>query len=216
MDLPKGSESYGEGEHCLVFLPGFMCTPAMYRALLRPVADAGARVVVPLPTRPGPKALLGRITPAEEADSLTALLTELRAAHGGLWLGGHSRGGFIAWLASAAVDLDGLLLVDPVGGGGPPWATPEPPPARSFRVPPLVIGLGAGDGTRCAPKGRNHHVFAAAAPGCRHEVIADAGHADVLDGWSERLGGLMCSAGSDPHAVRARVAELLVDAVRPG
>jgi hypothetical protein len=211
VDLPPGSQSYGEGDRCLVFVPGFLVAATAYRSLLSPVAAAGARVVVPQLTRPGPAALAGRVPPAHEADRLLQIISGLRGPHDRLWIGGHSRGGLVAWLASAAVDPDGLVLVDPVSGGGPPWAPVAPLPARTFQESPVVIGLG--DGGRCAPADRGHRVFASAAPGCTHIVIPDAGHADVLDGRSARLGRVLCAPGVDPAATRRAVTELLVTSV---
>jgi hypothetical protein len=211
VDLPPGSQSYGDGDRCLVFVPGFLVAATAYRTLLSPVAAAGARVVVPQLTRPGPAALSGRVPPEHEADRLVQIIAGLRRSQDRLCIGGHSRGGLVAWLTSAAVDPDVLVLVDPVSGGGPPWAPAAPLPARRFRTPPVVIGLG--DGGRCAPADRGHRVFAAAAPGCTHVVIASAGHADVLDGRSPRLGRALCGPGADPAATRGAVSELLVTSV---
>jgi pimeloyl-ACP methyl ester carboxylesterase len=195
-------------DRCVVFLPGFMATPAMYRSLLAPLAEAGVRVVVPMLTRPGPALLVGRVRPDDEAAQASSVVRSERAAGRAVWLGGHSRGGFVAWLAAAEADPERLLLVDPVAGGGPPWASPGPLPARSFRRPPLVVGLGRGG--RCAPAGRNHDVFAAAAPGCEHVVIPRAGHADVLEGCAGRA---LCGPGGAPAATRSQVATLLIRAV---
>jgi hypothetical protein len=192
-----------------VFVPGFLTAPQAYRSLLAPVAAAGVRVVVPLLARPGPAALLGRVTPEAEAVLLRAIVDDLRPSHQDVWVGGHSRGGLVSWLAAGSMRVDGVILVDPVSGGGPPWAPVEPLPPANFPSPPVVIGLG--DGGRCAPADRSHRAFAAAAPGCRHVVVPDAGHADVLDGWWARLGGLVCSRGADPDAARRAVAQLLVE-----
>lgn len=211
MDLPAGSQSYGSGERCLVFVPGFLAVPASYRSLLAPVAAIGVRVVVPLLTRPGPAALLGRVSPEKEAARLAPMVAGLRCPRGTLWIGGHSRGGLVAWLASASVDPDGVLLVDPVSGGGPPWAAPDPLPPRRFRCPLVVVGLG--EGGRCAPAGRGHRVFADAAPDCVHVVVPGAGHADVRDGWSARLGAILCPRGADPAAARAAVSDLLIASI---
>ena len=196
---------------CLVFLPGFMATPAMYRSLLAPLADGGVRVVVPMLTRPGPASLLGRVRPDDEAARAASVVRSEREAGLRVWLGGHSRGGLLAWLAAADAEAERLLLVDPVAGGGPPWASPEPLPARSLPRPPLVVGLGQGG--RCAPAGRDHEVFAVATPGCEHVVIPGAGHADVLDGGAGRLGRVLCGHGPDPVAVRSEVTALLASAV---
>ena len=82
MDLPAGSQSYGSGERCLVFVPGFLAVPASYRSLLAPVAAIGVRVVVPLLTRPGPAALLGRVSPEKEAARLAPMVAGLRCPAG--------------------------------------------------------------------------------------------------------------------------------------
>jgi pimeloyl-ACP methyl ester carboxylesterase len=196
---------------CVVFLPGFMATPAMYRSLLAPLADGGVRVVIPMVTRPGPALLLGRVRPDDEAARVVSIVRREREAGRRVWLGGHSRGGLVAWLAAADADPERLLLVDPVAGGGPPWASPEPLPARSFRRGPLVVGLG--EGGRCAPAGRNHEVFAATAPGCDHVVVPGAGHADVLDPRPARLGRALCGGSGDGARARALVGGHLVAAV---
>ncbi len=188
-----------------------MVAPPAYRSLLTPVAAAGVRIVVPMLTRRGPAALAGMVPPQHEAARLASVIAELRRSYATLSVGGHSRGGLVAWLASAAVDPDGLVLVDPVSGGGPPWARAAALTARRFRTPPVVIGLGAGG--RCAPVDRGHRVFSDAAPGCLHVVIPHASHADVLDGRSARLYGLLCSPGADPAATRRAVTELLITSV---
>jgi pimeloyl-ACP methyl ester carboxylesterase len=192
---------------CLLFVPGFMVPPAAYRTLLTPVADAGYHVVVPSLAGHGPRMLLGRTPPEHEAAAALDVIDTLVGA-GWLALAGHSRGGLVAWLAAARRRPDRLVLVDPVAGGGPPWADVAPLAEAPVGLAPLVIGCGLGGA--CAPDERNHEVFAAAAPSCTHAVLEDAGHADMLDGRVGAVGRRVCRAGSDPAAVRDRIARLLV------
>lgn len=191
----------------LVFLPGFMVSPTAYRALLTPLADQGWRVLVPALYRRGPAALVGRVPPATEAGRAAALIETVSADRGPCPVGGHSRGGYAAWLAAARVPVAGLLLVDPVSGGGPPWARPTPPTPPAHPVATLVVGTALGG--RCAPAGRNHEQFAASTS-ATHVVVPDCGHADVLDDRWARLGRHLCGGGDDPAAARARVAEALL------
>jgi pimeloyl-ACP methyl ester carboxylesterase len=201
----------------LVFCPGFLVAPAAYAALLGPVADRGIRVVVPRLVRPGPRLLLGGVSPATEADRAAAVVASVRDAAAGtapVWIGGHSRGGGVAWIVAATgrVPVAGVVVVDPVAGGGPPWiraATPDPLPTG---LPALV--LGAAIGGRCAPTGRNHVAFATAAPHATHVVVPDCGHADVLDDAAARRGRRLCGGGSDPARARRVVAGRIGDAVR--
>jgi pimeloyl-ACP methyl ester carboxylesterase len=199
VELPSGSLVLGAPTpRRLLFLPGFAIRPAAYRRFLAPVADAFGQVVVPsvssLLT-----ATVGRSSPEQEAAHVVAISQALVAEGVEPWLGGHSRGGLVAWLATAiaAAEPAGLVLVDPVGGGGPPWARPVPLPPTAFAGPALVLGCALGG--RCAPEGRNHDVFAAALPHCRHTVVADCGHADMLEGPMGRLGRLACTHGPDPE-----------------
>jgi len=202
----------------LVFCPGFLVAPQAYTALLGPIADRGYRVVVPRLVRPGPRLLLGGVPIAAEAERAAAVVAALAGAGAGpVWIGGHSRGGAVAWaVAAGPTPVAGVVVVDPVAGGGPPWAgAPAPPPLPDGR-PALVVG--AAIGGRCAPAGRNHLRFAAAAPQAEHVVVADCGHADVLDDRSARRGRRLCGGGTDPARARATVAERIaafLDAAGP-
>lgn len=213
MSLPSGSLDLGAGATCVVFVPGFLTRPGAYRSLLGPLAAADVRVVVPLLHAPGPAVLLGRVTPDDDAARLVVLAGRLRAQHDAVWLAGHSRGGMVAWTAAATVEANGLALVDPVAGGGPPWTAPPALSPHRGDHPVVVIGLG--DGGRCAPPDRGHRVFAAAAPGCTYVVLPGAGHADVLDGPQGRLGGALCGPGTDPAATTRAATHLLRSAIAP-
>ncbi len=201
-----------------VFCPGFLVAPGAYAALLGPVADRGFRVVVPRLARPGPRLLLGGVPISAEATRAAAVVGAV-AGPGPVWIGGHSRGGAVAWTVAAAglAPVAGVVVVDPVAGGGPPWAgAPAPAPLPDGR-PALV--LGAAIGGRCAPAGRNHRCFAAAAPQAEHMVVADCGHADVLDDRTARRGRRLCGGGTDPARARAvaadRIATFLAAAEPP-
>jgi pimeloyl-ACP methyl ester carboxylesterase len=214
VDLPTGSLELGTARRGhLLFLAGFMTAPRAYTSLLAPVAATGIHVVVPRLARRGLRVLTGRYGPDDEAGDAIALARRLGAENPGpLWLGGHSRGGLVAWLAATSIEPLGIVLVDPVSGGGGPRAAPEPPPRRTLHCPCLVVGCALGG--RCAPAGRNHDEFARVAAGCTHVVVPDCGHADMLDGVDARLGRLACGHGQDPAAARAAISALLVDALR--
>ena len=191
----------------LVFVTGFVISPYAYTALLAPLAAAGHRVVVPRLYRRGPRVLVGACSPGAEAVA-AADVVDLVRGDTPVVLGGHSRGGFVAWLAAAQTGVDGLVVVDPVTGGGPPWARPGPPPPAPV-APTLIIGAALGG--RCAPAGRNHEQLAAAAPDATHVVVDDCGHVDMLDGTDARLGRRVCGSGRDPDAARTRITTLLRD-----
>lgn len=214
VDLPTGSLDLGTARRGhLLFLAGFAVAPRAYTSLLAPVADAGLQVVVPKLYRRGLRVMTGRYSPDDEATAVIAIARNLTEVGGGpVWLGGHSRGGFVAWLAAPSIEPLGLVLVDPVSGGGRPRAAPEPPPRRTIHCPCLVIGCEVGG--PCAPEGRNHAEFARVAAGCTHIVVPDCGHADMLDGVDARLGHLACGHGRDPAANRAAITALIVDALQ--
>lgn len=206
LDLGSGARG------TLVFVTGFLVTPEAYRALLTPLGDDGYRVVVPRLSRRGPRVMFGAYRPSDEAAAAAAVVEHVRSDRG-VGLGGHSRGGFVAWLAATRVEVTALALVDPVSGGGGPWSRPAPLPVAPT-VPTLIVGAGLGG--RCAPAGRNHVQFAAAAPHARHVVVPDCGHADVLDGRDARLGRHLCAGAPDPGAARAAVSEALRGFWAPG
>lgn len=197
----------------LVFVPGFLASARSYRDFLTEMAGDAITVVAPRLHRPGILALRGRPTPRDEAARAVALVGEIRSAHqpDALWIGGHSRGGQVAWLAAdrlaaAGAGCDGIVVVDPVDGSGS--RRPEPRATSTvagFDAPTLIIG--AGTGARCAPPGRNHAAFAACAPpGVEYVVVPTLGHADILTGAPARLGRILCTSGPDPAQARSTVA----------
>ena len=189
-----------------LFLPGFACPTSAYREFLAAVHDGAGVAVHPHdPSRGLVAQVTGRSTSEAEARAVASAATAVRANGAPVLLGGHSRGGLVGDLAAATVQPDALVLIDPVSGGGPPWAKPDPLPAIGWTGPTLVLGCGKGG--HCAPEGRNHEVFAAALPGCTHAVVDDCGHADVLDGHFRTLGRLVCSRGSHPDRARTELAE---------
>lgn len=211
--LPRGSLVLGasDASECLLFAPGFMVAPPAYTALLAPVADRVGRVVVPAPDAATVTMLAGRYSAAEQAEHLVGIAHQLQHDGTVVTLGGHSRGGLVAYLAAEAVGPTALVLIDPVSGDGGPRAVPEPLPVARFECRSLVLGCGIGD--RCAPAGRNHEVFAAALAGCRHTVLPECGHADMLEGTAARLGRRLCGGGPDTERARAAVTAAILDAV---
>ncbi|MFI0432624.1 MAG: alpha/beta fold hydrolase [Candidatus Nanopelagicales bacterium] len=195
----------------LLFIPGFMTPPRAYSTLLGPLQQAGASVE--MANGHSLTALTGNYSPAQEASDVLKLVDRLSHRQP-VWLAGHSRGGQVAWRAAnlAPDRVAGLFLIDPVDGagreGGGPRAAAEP---VRFGCPATIVG--AGRGGRCAPSAVNHQTFAAALPAAHHVVIADLGHADVLDGWQRTAGRWLCGGADDPDQVRGDVAALLVAAV---
>ena len=211
MELPAGSLDLGvPGDRCLVFLPGFACPPSAYRSFLAPVALRVGRVVVLGVGSLGAQ-VTGRSTPGDEAVRTVETVDRLRADGVEVWLGGHSRGGLVAWHATPMARARGLVLVDPVSGGGPPWHAPEPPPPIEPDGPVTVIGFGLGG--RCAPAGRNHEAFAEALPAAGHVVIEDVAHADILDGPVGRFGRLTCGHVPDTEAAARSARDAVLEAL---
>lgn len=207
MELPARSLRLGGGgSSLLLFLPGFLAPPSAYRSLLAPVAAGGVEVVVPALYRPGPAVLSGRLGAGEEAERAVVLGRRLAADGRPLWIAGHSRGGLVAWMASAGLPVHGVALLDPVAGGAP-WLPPGPLPVGAATAPVLIVGCGRAG--RCAPSDRDHATFARAIGRAEVVLLADAGHADLLDGLPGRFGSLVCAVGADPARTRAGIAALL-------
>lgn len=194
-----------------MFLPGFACPPSAYRSFLAPVALRVGRVVVPPVGSLGAQ-VTGRSSAGEEAGRIVALVDLLRASGIEVWLGGHSRGALVAWHAAPMARPAGVVLVDPVSGGGPPWQAPEPPPPIEVEAPVTIIGFAVGG--RCAPEGRNHEVFAEAMPAAHRLVVHGCGHADILDGAIGRVGSLACGHGPDPASAADRARHAVLDALQ--
>lgn len=204
----------------LLLLPGFLSSPPAYDALVAPVRATGAGVVVPF-LAPGRFALLaGRYAVEDEAIDAAATVRRLVGSGSQVLLAGHSRGGQAALRAARILVADpdvrgallGLVLVDPVDGGG---RRPSVRTSTAFRT---VLGLssvvvGAGRAGPCAPEPVNHVAFADAVPDARHVVVIGMGHADILDGRERTLGRRLCGGAEDPDPARALVSALLVAAL---
>jgi pimeloyl-ACP methyl ester carboxylesterase len=211
VELPSGSLDLGvPSDRCLVFLPGFACPPRAYRSFLAPVALRVGRVVVLGVGSLGAQ-VTGRSTPGDEAVATVETVDRLRADGVEIWLGGHSRGGLVAWHATPMTRTSGLVLVDPVSGGGPPWHPPEPPPPIEPDGPVTVIGFGLGG--RCAPAGRNHEAFVEALPAATHVVVDGCGHADILEGAVGRFGRLTCGHAPDAEVATRAARGAVLDAL---
>ena len=213
--MPHGLDVGTGDERVLVLLPGFITRAGSYAGLVGPLveSDPGLRVVVPQLYGISPGVLAGRYSVAQEVQQATDLVVDLARPGVPVWLAGHSRGGQAAW--RAAEDLEqrtpvaGLVLIDPVDSAGSGSVAGRPP---RFSTDCLVIG--AGVGSRCAPGGRNHERFAAAAPRRIHATVQGCGHADVLTGRALSWGRALCAGGPDPQRARATVTALIAAHLR--
>ena len=127
-----------------------------------------------------------------------------------VWLGGHSRGGLVAWHATPMARASGLVLVDPVSGGGPPWHAPEPPPPSSPTGRSPSSGSASADG---ALPGRNHETFAEALPAAGHVVVEGVAHADILDGPVGRFGRITCGHAPDTEVAARAARDAVLEAL---
>lgn len=199
----------------LLFLPGFLASPAAYRELLDPVSGPDLTVFVPQLYFPSPRVLMGRYCVADEARAAADLVGDRQGLGVDVWLGGHSRGGQAAWIAASLLEraghpCTGLILIDPVDGAGPRSSAPKATAKVAvFGGRPLIVG--AGIGGPCAPQALNHYRFARAAPSSLHLVVADMGHADVLVGWNLTVGRRLCGGGRNPQQARRTVTDLIDD-----
>jgi pimeloyl-ACP methyl ester carboxylesterase len=207
----RAAPSAGPVDRLLVFFHGFMTSPRSYRQLLEGLAAESVVVVAPRMYRPGPAALAGRPSATEEAEMAVGLVENLRHEYQPreLWLAGHSRGGQVAWLVAASVEPDGMIVIDPVDGGGRKATRPNATAAPAvFDAATLVIGAGLGG--RCAPVAVNHERFAAVAPpDATHVVLDSMGHADLLDDRPRRAARLLCPGGDDPDRSRRELVRLM-------
>lgn len=197
----------------LFLFPGFMVPPGAYSSFVASIAEPSTRIVVAEADGSAARRLAGRVTVDHDARLLAGRARTSTAAR--VWLAGHSRGGGVVWLAARRMEAEGaavagLVLLDPVWGDGGPRATPPPLPAAP-RCPTLIVGFGVGG--PCAPVGRNHELFATAAPAARHVVVDACGHGDILDDRWARLAGVLCHHGPDRTDARAAVAALVTDFV---
>jgi pimeloyl-ACP methyl ester carboxylesterase len=207
-------------DRTLVLLPGFLSSPRAYDALVAPLAATGVQVEVPS-LAPGRLALLsGRYAVEQEGVDAAALVRRLVERGRRVVLAGHSRGGQAALRAARILVPDddvrrhllGLVLVDPVDGGGrQPSARTTTAWRTSLGVPTTVVG--AGQGGACAPEPVNHVAFADAVPDARHVVVEGLGHADMLDGAERTLGRRLCGGADDPDPGSALVGRLLLAAL---
>ena len=207
-------------DRTLVLLPGFLSSPRSYATLAGAARAAGAAAEVPS-LAPGRLALLtGRYAVEDEAADAAELVRGLVATGRRVLLAGHSRGGQAALRAARILVPDdavrdallGLVLIDPVDGGGRQPSTRTSTAWRTRLVLPTTV-VGAGHGGVCAPEPVNHVAFADALPEARHVVVEGMGHADMLDGVERTLGRRLCGGADDPDPARDVVARLLVAAL---
>jgi len=202
-------------QHRLVFLPGFILPASSYRDLLAPLVAAGCSIEVPQFYRIGPRVLLGRYTVSDEAQAAADLITPVPDET--IWLGGHSRGGHAALVASRlladrGIRVAGLLLIDPVRNGQIIPDGVEATASVGEKQPQLIVGAGLGG--RCAPTTRNHRHFAREVPRPLHVVVPDMGHADVLNGRSLAMGRRLCGGGVDPTGTRSLVTQIMTNYIQ--
>jgi acetyl esterase/lipase len=173
-------------DRVIVFFSGFMVSPWSYRSLFASIVSERTSIVAPQMYRRGPRALAGHPSAIEEAARGIRLVEHVVASRrpDEVWIGGHSRGGQVAWRVADRVRPDGVVVIDPVDG--------------------------AGLGGRCAPAAVNHDHFAAAAPpGSTHVVIPSMGHGDMLDDRPARAARRLCGGSNDPGHERRALAELI-------
>ncbi|WCJ21590.1 chlorophyllase 1 [Euphorbia peplus] len=140
-----------------------------------------------------------------------------------LCVGGHSRGGKIAYAlalgyadTSLAVKISALVGLDPVEGTSEnspilPKVLAYEPDSLNLTIPVVVIGTGLGNEPvcwlvcpACAPNGMNHDNFfdESKAPAA-HFVTSDYGHMDMLnDNINDVVGKLtvsLCKSSEDPN-----------------
>lgn len=190
-----------------------MVSPRAYSSLLAPIDGPSTQVILAEPGGSVLSRLGGRVSVAEDAERLVDLVLDRANTDEAVWLVGHSRGGGVAWLAARELEAAGsapagVVLLDPVWGDGGPRATPPPLPTPP-RCPLLIMGFGIGG--RCAPSGRNHEIFAAAAPDATKMIIANCGHGDILDEERARPARVLCGGGSDRAASRAAITNAMID-----
>lgn len=206
------TDARAEGRHLLLFVPGFLTPRDSYDALFEPIAAAGVDVTVVPPERSFMARLAGRVSIHEDAERLDELVAGVATDGTHITVGGHSRGGAVAWLAAThgvrRADIDDVILLDPVwGDGGPRWRGAPPSGMPNCRT--LIVGFGVSG--PCAPAGRNHEVFAAAAPSAEHVIVAGCGHGDILSNGAACAAGVVCRSGHDRPRARAQVSRLLLD-----
>lgn len=216
---PQASGQYA----VLLFQHGFMVESSAYEGMLRHIASHGFIVVAPQMYQPGLMALLGTPTALEEAEVASGLVewmaehlsavTGVTARVDRLAIGGHSRGGKVAWLTALqdATRFRAIIGVDPVDGrGGPagnqPRVTAEPFP---FSLPALVIGAGLNGA--CAPTGENYEQFYEASQSPAWRIVAkDYAHGDMLDESAAAASAAFCGTGADRESMRRATAGMIV------
>lgn len=199
---PTGTET-----RRLVFCRGFLLRPDGYDEMLTLVASHGVAVFAPVSHRRDPAALVGMRSPPAEAHDVGRLVSEL----GHPAIAGHSRGGQVAWLVARDHPVAGLVAIDPVARTSPRGPSSNhggKVQVAAWDAPTMIIG--ASHGGRCAPKGRNHEVFVAAAPDRARHIVAAMGHGDMLSGGARRLVRAICSGVEDPSGVPRAVGGLVV------
>jgi hypothetical protein len=195
MARPRALWLGAETARCLLFVPGFMTPVEAYRDLLEPLVSPDLQVGVLGVVPPGPRALLGRVTPQQEADAVAAVAAERLARGQQVWLGGHSRGGQVAWRAAESAEPPGSSW-STHDGQGPVRALRGDRRAPTFAVHPTVVRWA---GPAAARRRRWPQAFAAADP--RARLLVSTGRPRRHPGRQALTRGrLLCRGAADPAA----------------
>lgn len=219
LHAPQASGQYA----VFLFQHGFMAESSAYEGMLRHIASHGFIVVAPQMYQPGLMALFGTPSAFEEAEVASGLVewmaehlsavTGVTARVDRLAIGGHSRGGKVAWLTALKdpTRFRAIIGIDPVDGrGGPagnqPRVTAEPFP---FSLPALVIGAGLGGA--CAPTGDNYvQFYESSQPPAWRVVTQNYAHGDMLDEPAAAASAAFCGTGEDRQSMRRATAGMVV------
>ncbi|KAI3850218.1 hypothetical protein MKX03_012112 [Papaver bracteatum] len=229
-----------EGEFpILVFLHGFLLENSFYSQLIQHIASHGFIVIAPQLPISGEIESAKGVTEWLSVGLCPLLPPVVRPNLSKAALGGHSRGGKIAFgLAlsynnnpgsnsdSSLIKYSALVGIDPVEGlmkgiPIPPLVLTYVPHSFDLDMAALVVGSGLGEIKRnplffaCAPKGVNHEEFYSEcrSPAC-HFVVKDYGHMDTLDDETKGIKGAVthcaCKNGKSREPMRSFVGGITV------
>jgi chlorophyllase len=216
----------------VLFEHGLVVDHNLYSEILTQLASHGFVAVAPQTYRPGTLPIgipsmdeeIGRVrTVLEWADGNLSRVTGVTADLSALAIGGHSRGGPVAWLLAREQPdrFKAVIGVDPVDGAGGVFGPPTLVGAFDSGIPALIVAAGMGDvptaiaGTPCAPDGHNYvQFFEATSPPVWQVIVPTAGHLDVFDYCEGYPYCQLCTHGADPAGMRRLTAGLMVGFLR--